>query len=259
MVRRFFSQAWLYHKARTAAFDWREFLFFDTGYPIITLVFYCLLAAYSFQTTDLTHWVIGNSFLMCVNTCIFGLGSLFRSERYSGRLRSIIAAPCNHFSVVLSYGFIPTILAMGSVILGFVVGAVVFGIDFSGVNLGLAILTIFCAMICASCFGLLLSVFGLVSDGMHLILNMMNYILMIFTGAEFPVSQLPAVGRVISRVLPLTRSIEAMNLLFANNFNGFAQLLFGELAMAAVYVFAAVSVLKYADRACRMAGKFDLF
>ena len=259
MVRRFFSQAWLYHKARTAAFDWREFLFLDTGYPIITLVFYCLLAAYSFQTTDLTHWVIGNSFLMCVNTCIFGLGSLFRSERYSGRLRSIIAAPCNLFSVVLSYGFIPSILAMGSVILGFVVGAVVFGIDFSGVNLGLAILTIFCAMICASCFGLLLSVFGLVSDGMHLILNMMNYILMIFTGAEFPASQLPAVGRVISRVLPLTRSIEAMNLLFVNDFNGFAQLLFGELAMAAVYVFLAVSVLKYADRACRMAGKFDLF
>lgn len=176
MVKRFFSQAWLYHKARTAAFDWREFLFFDTGYPIITLVFYCLLAAYSFQTTDLTHWVIGNSFLMCVNTCIFGLGSLFRSERYSGRLRSIIAAPCNLFSVVLSYGFIPSILAMGSVVLGFVVGAVVFGIDFTGVNLGLAMLTIFCAMICASCFGLLLSVFGLVSDGMHLILNMMNYI-----------------------------------------------------------------------------------
>ena len=50
MIRRFLSQAWLYQKARTAAFNWREFLFFDTGYPIITLVFYCLLAAYSFQT-----------------------------------------------------------------------------------------------------------------------------------------------------------------------------------------------------------------
>lgn len=259
MVKRFFSQAWLYHKARTAAFDWREFLFFDTGYPIITLVFYCLLAAYSFQATDLTHWVIGNSFLMCVNTCIFGLGSLFRSERYSGRLRSIIAAPCNLFSVVLSYGFIPSILAMGSVVLGFVVGAVVFGIDFSGVNLGLAMLTIFCAMVCASCFGLLLSVFGLVSDGMHLILNMMNYILMIFTGAEFPVSQLPAIGQAFSKVLPLTRSIEAMNLLFSDNPGGFAVLLLEELAMTAIYIMAAVSVLKYADKVCRKAGKYDLF
>lgn len=259
MVKRFLSQAWLYHKARTAAFDWREFLFFDTGYPIITMVFYCLLASYSFQTTDLTHWVIGNSFLMCVNTCIFGLGSLFRSERYSGRLRSIIAAPCSLFFVVLSYGLIPSILAIGSVILGFAVGNLVFGIDFSSVNLALTFLTIFCAMVCASCFGLLLSVIGLVSDGMHLILNMMNFILMIFTGAEFPVSQLPKMGQLLSRLLPLTRSIEAMNLLFQDDMSCFGGLILGELAMAAFYVTAAVSVLKYADQACRKAGKFDLF
>lgn len=259
MVKRFFSQAWLYHKARTAAFDWREFLFFDTGYPIITLVFYCLLAAYCFHTADLTHWVIGNSFLMCVNTCIFGLGSLFRSERYSGRLRSIIASPCNMLSVVLSYGFIPSILAMASVMLGFAVGAVIFGIDFTGVSLGFVILTIFCAMICASCFGLLLSVFGLLSDGMHLILNMMNYILMIFTGAEFPISQLPLAGQILSRALPLTRSIEAMKLLFDNETENCIYLLLGELAMAVLYALASVFILKYAEKACIKAGNFDLF
>ena len=148
---------------------------------------------------------------------------------------------------------------MGSVLLGFLVGAVVFGIDFTGVNLGLTILTIFCAMIAASCFGLLLSVFGLLSDSMNLILNMMNYILMIFTGAEFPVSQLPLVGQVISRVLPLTRSIEAMNLLFSSDISNFVVLLLGELAMAAIYVLVSVSILKYAEKACRKAGKFDLF
>lgn len=259
MIRRFFSQAWLYHKARTAAFDWREFLLFDTGYPVITLVFYCLLAAYSFQTTDLTHWVIGNSFLMCVNTCVFGLGGIFRSERYSGRLRSIIASPCNLLSVVLSYGFVPSILAVASVVLGLVVGAVFFHIDFSGVNLGLAMLTIFCAMISASCFGLLLSVFGLISDSMHLILNMMNYILMIFTGAEFPVSQLPLLGQLVSRLLPLTRSIEAMNILFGSTAGQFSLLLLGELAIAAVYIIFSLAILKYAERACCRAGRFDLF
>ena len=83
--------------------------------------------------------------------------------------------------------------------------------------------------------------------------------IMIFTGAEFPVSQLPRVGQVISRVLPLTRSIEAMNLLFSKDTRGFAVLLLGELAMAVIYVIDAVSVLKYADGACRKAGKYDLF
>lgn len=251
--------AWLYQKARTAAFDWREFLLLDTCYPVITLIFYCLLAAYSFHTVDLTHWVVGNSFIMCVNICIFGLGGLFRTERYAGRLRSILAAPCSLLSVILSYGAVPSLLAIGAVGLGFIVGGTVFHIDFSQIHLGLAFLIILCAMLSASCFGLLLSVFGLLSDGMHLILNMMNYILMIFTGAEFPVSQLPAVGQILSRLLPLTRPITAMNRLLDGRTEDLWPILLGELILAAFYVAAAVFILKSAERACRKTGTFDLF
>ena len=69
--------------------------------------------------------------------------------------------------------------------------------DFSRVNIVLLILAISCAMISASCFGLFLSVFGLISDSMYFILNIVSYLLMIFTGAEFPVQQLPFAGRII--------------------------------------------------------------
>lgn len=259
MIRRFFSQSWLYHKARTSAFDPAEFLFFDTGYPVITLIFYCLLASYAFQTTDLTQWIIGNSFLMCVNTCVFGLGSAFTSERQSGRLRSILASPCNPLGVVLSCGFLPALTSMVSVAFGFFIGAAVFHVDFSNVNLWLAILVILCAMISASCFGMLLSVLGLLTDSMHLVLNILNYVLMIFTGAEFPVSQLPLPGQFFSRLLPLTRSIDAMNLLFTDTSGRFYRLILGELGMALLYAFGAVRILKKAERTCCRSGKFDLF
>ncbi len=63
MVRRFFNQSFLEFKAITAAFKFEEFMFFETAYPLMTLIFYVLLAGYSFNTTDLTHWVVGNSFL----------------------------------------------------------------------------------------------------------------------------------------------------------------------------------------------------
>lgn len=259
MLRRFFSQAWLYQKGRTAAFKLPEFLCFDAGYPIITLIFYCLLAAYSFQTTDLTRWVVGNAFLMCTNTCVFGLGNIFRSERYNGRLRSIVAAPCSKLAVVLSSGVFPTLFAAVAVTGGFLVGALVFGVDFSGVPLGKAALTILCAMASATCFGLLLSVFGLITDSMNMVLNVVSYVLMIFTGAEFPVAQLPLAGRVISRLLPLTRAMEAMNLLFENGAGRPGLLLLGELAMAAVYALLAWAIFRLAERACRRSGRFDLF
>ncbi|MBQ7870512.1 MAG: ABC transporter permease [Oscillospiraceae bacterium] len=259
MLKRFFSQAWLYQKGRTAAFKLPEFLCFDAGYPVITLIFYCLLAAYSFRTRDLSRWVIGNAFLMCTNTCVFGLGNLFRSERYSGRLRSIVAAPCSKLAVVLSGGVFPTLFAAVAVALGFLVGALIFGVDFSGVPLGYAALTILCAMASATCFGLLLSVFGLITDSMNMVLNVVSYLLMLFTGAEFPVAQLPAAGRVLSRLLPLTRAMEAMSLLFGEGRGSFGRLLLGELAVAGAYALLAWAIFGLADRICRRSGKLDLY
>lgn len=259
MVRRFFSQAWLYHKGRTAAFNLAEFLCFDAGYPIITLVFYCLLASYSFQTTDLTHWVIGNAFLMCTNTCVFGLGVIFNGERYYGRLRSIVASPCNKLALILANGIFPTFFASIAVAGGFVVGGVIFKIDFSGVHIGLLTLTIFGAMFAATGMGLLLAVFGLISDSMHLILNVVSYILMIFTGAEFPVSQLPLWGQWLSRLLPLTHSIEAMDVLLGKAEGNFYLLLLSELGIGMLYMIAAWALLRGAEQICRRSGRFDLF
>ena len=259
MIERFFSQAVLYHKGRTAAFNTLEFLCFDAGYPIVTLIFYCLLASYSFRATDLTRWVVGNAFLMCTNTCVFGLGRVFTDERYCGRLRSIVAAPCSKLALVLESGVFPALLSSLSVAGGFAVGALVFGVDFSGVNLAAAAAAIHCAMAAATGFGLFLSVMGLLTDSMHLVLNVVSYVLMIFTGAEFPVRQLPAVGQAISRLLPLTRSIRAMNLLFEGAAGGILPLLLGELAVGAAYVLAAWGVLLAAQRVCMRSGKLDLF
>ena len=259
MIRRFFSQAWLYHKGRTAAFDLAEFLCLDAGYPIITLIFYCLLASYCFHTTDLSRWVVGNAFLMCTNTCVFGLGGMFTGERYNGRLRSIVAAPCAKLPLVLASGVFPALLASAAVAAGLALGGLLFGVDFSGLDLGRVALTILCAMVSASCFGLFISVFGLLTDSIYMVLNVTSYLLMIFTGAEFPVSQLPAAGRLLSLALPLTRSIEAMNLLFSGGGARFTALLLGELALAAVYVLLALAVFRGAERACRRSGKLDLF
>ena len=123
--------------------------------------------------------------------------------------------------LILANGLYPALFAICASVCGFIVGSCVFGVDFSGVNLGLAALAILCAMGSAACFGLFLSVFGLISDSMHLVLNVVSYLLMIFTGAEFPVSQLPLIGRIISQLMPLTKSISAMNLLFQPDLQAF--------------------------------------
>ena len=259
MIRRFFSQAWLYHKGRTDAFHLADFLASEVGYPAITMIFYCLLAAYGFQTMDLTHWVISNSFLLCTSACVFHLGTIFLGERYNGRLRSIVVAPCSTLSLVLASGVGPVLTASATVAFNLLVGGLLFGVDFSGVDLGLVILTILCAMTAATCFGLLISVFGMISSSIHLMLNIIHYVLMLFTGAQFPVSQLPAAGQWLSRLLPLTRSLQAMDVLFGQGQGDYTRLLLGELGMAAVYALSAWGLFRSVERACCRSGTFDLF
>ena len=259
MIRRFFEQAYLYHKGRSAAFHAEEFVLMQLAYPLTSLIFYCLVAAYSFQTANLTSWVVGNAFLLCTHACVFQLGIVFDSDRFYGRLRTVIAAPCAKLPLILSNGVFPTIFAVCASVFGFLIGSLIFGVDFSGVNLGLAALCILGAMISASCFGICLSAIGLMSDSMHLVLNVVSYFLMIFTGAEFPISQLPLAGRIVSQLMPLTKAIAAMNGLFEPGDGAFWTLMAGELATGAVYALLAWGIFRIAERVARRSGKFDLF
>ena len=259
MVRRFFEQAYLYHKGRRAAFEAEEFILMQIGYPLVTLFFYCLIASFSFKTTDVTRWVIGNAFLLCTNACIFGLGGLFVGERYYGRLRSIIASPCSKIGLILASGVFPTFFAICSSVCGLVIGSVVLHVNFKNINLFLTATAIIFAMISATCFGLFISSFGLMSDSMHLVLNVISYVLMIFTGAEFPIEQLPFWGQIIAKLMPLTKSIQAMNMLFEGNIKMFWTNILWEILTAVMYAVLARIVFEYAHRAAQKNGRFDMF
>jgi ABC-2 type transport system permease protein len=260
MVRRFFSQSWLYYKGQNAAFNFEEFALFQLSYPLITLIFYVLLASYSFGTIALTHWVVGNSFLLCVNVTLFTLGSAFEAERYYGRLRSIIASPTNRLAVVLQKALLPMLVTIVTVLIGFLAGSLIFNVPFMEISMGLLLVVIIVSMFAAVGLGLLLAALSLLSDSMHLMLNSMYYVLMIFCGANFPVAQLPAIGRALSQILPLTRGIQAANMLFSDiDARSFAGLLLGELAVGAVYFLASFFVIKIAERVAIKKASLEMF
>jgi len=260
LIRRFFEQSWLYFKGQQAAFDLKEFIILQTSYPILTLIFYCILASYSFNTQNLTRWVVGNSFLLCVNTCIFGLGMGFTGERYNGRIRSIILAPESKLFIVLQSGFISSFVAVAMSLFGLFVGSLIFGVDFTEINIGLIILITLVGMFAATGFGLALSVFGLITDSMNLILNTVSFVLMIFCGANFPLEQLPQATQFISKIIPLTRTIEAANMLF-KGFNGsrLVELLISEIILGIIYIIIAVAIIRIVERIAIKKATLEVF
>ncbi len=213
-MNRFLTLSWLSFKSRRTMFSIEEFFCYETLYPLLTLAFYCILAGYSYQTSNLTRWVIGNSFLLCMNTCIFTLGSTFMAERAYGCVKSLIVSPAHMLGIILHKSFYTCLVAMATVVLGFIAGGLLFSVDYSGMNWFLFLLAVIAAMFAATGFGMFIGIFGLISDQMHFVLNFMSYVLMIFCGANFPIEQLPPAARIISEFLPLTHSIKAVNILF---------------------------------------------
>lgn len=251
----FLQMAWLNFKGQRAAFSLEEFLLMETAYPFLTLMFHCVLAGYAFDTSNLTDWVIGNAFLLCTNICVFSLGSSFRAERAYGRIRSIMTGKTSKLEIVLQKGFFSGLVSMGTTFAGFAAGCIVFGISWMWLFLCFE-----SAMFAAMGFGLLLSVFGLLSHQMHFILNLMEYVLLIFTGSNFPIVQLPLILQRISWMLPLTRSIEAARGIV----NGMEhvmvlELLGGEILVGILYVVLAAALMKWAEREAIKSGTLELF
>ena len=256
----FLHMAWLNFKGQRAAFNLEEFLLLETAYPFMTLMFHCVLAGFAYGTTDLTDWVIGNAFLLCTNICVFSLGSSFRAERAYGRIRSIMVGKTSKIEIVLQKGFFSALVSMATTFIGFAAGCIVFGISLQDISWGTMLLCFMVAMFAAMGFGLVLSVFGLMSHQMHLILNLMEYVLLIFTGSNFPVSQLPEAIQVVSYALPLTRSIQAARGVAGGmGWNEILPLLGGEVLVGIVYVVFAAGLVKYAERVAIKEGTLELF
>ena len=232
----------------------------ETAYPFLTMVFYCVLAMYSFNTTNLSHWVVGNSMLLCINTCIYSLGSSFTEERYYGRIRTIIASPSNKLMVIFQKSFFSCIVSIITVMIGFLLGCLCFGVKLNNIFIAGLALDFIVAMISATGFGMFLASFGLITDQMNFVLNTVGNLMMILCGANFPITQLPIIVRYVSYAFPLTACIQSADMIFAGEeFIEYCPLLIFELFIGILYFVLSYFMVECAEKKAIENATIDLF
>lgn len=257
--RYFWLQAKLSFKSTQSIFKPEEFLLLDLGYPIISMTFYVLLAAYSFNPATLASWVVGNAFLLCIHVCIFVMGQAITAERAQGRLRTVITAPTSDLQFLLAKGFFPIITAFITVLVGFIIGSQIFHIDLTRIAWLPLLACIFVGMASATAFGLFLATFSLITDSMHFILNFVATGLFILTGANFPVTQLPLFWRGVSQLLPLTHSIQAAGQVTAGRMTGIGWNLLAESSLAILYFCLATVAIRMCEHYARKHATLEMF
>lgn len=256
----FFYMSWLDFKGQRAAFNLEEFLLLETCYPFLTLVFYCVMDKYVYGTKNIIEWIIGNAFLLCTSSCIFSLGNSFVGERYFGRIRSIMVGNLSKIFIVLQKGFFSGVTALITITIGFALGCIVFDIALKGIPWVMILFVFIIAMFAVMGFGIFLSILGLISDQMHFVLNLVQYILLIFTGSNFSIKQLPEILQIISYALPLTRSIIAVRgIMMGVDGTIIWKLILGEIVVGIGYILGGIIIVNKVEKIAIKKGTLEMF
>lgn len=228
--------------------------------PTFQMLFFCYLAQYVYQTDDMTNWVIGNAFMACIGSVFLGVGLVLMLERKFGTLKVIMATPTNRFMLLFSRTFFYIFDACFTVIVAFGIGALVFHIDFYGVNFFLLGLMILLAMFSAISFGMFFSAIGLVVRDINMIMNIGILGLITLSGANIPVASLPKFLQVISKALPITRSIEASRLLVSGGGQGeIYHLMVNEVLLGSIFLVLGYILYQVFEYLARKHATLDLF
>lgn len=183
---------------------------------LVAPIFQILLFVYIGRNAGLESdefYVIGNALQYAAIPCVFAMGFAIGGERFQKTLGPILVSPARRLPLFLGRA-VPVILN-GAFVAAFslAVGGLLLGIDVPASALGpLALIVLVSAFSCTG-LGLINAALGLRVREVAVLANIIFGLLLIFTGANVPLEELPGWMRAISAVTPLTHGIEAARLL----------------------------------------------
>lgn len=256
----FWSQSWLSFKALYGWLQLEVYIMAKVITPVFQVVFFALVARFALGAGDVSFYVIGNAVHACYTSAFFGAAVMLRAERYFGTLAQVVGTPTSKFRIFAGRSLGYLLDSMLTVLVALAFGMAIFRLDLAQVNWPLFIGAIFVGVAAATAAGLMLGSFGLILTDVNLLLNCAAWVLLVFTGVNFPVEQLPVPFRALSLVLPLTRSLKAIRMAYAGGTAAeVAPLLGGEALLAVVYVLAGFVLFRWVERRARVDGTLDLY
>jgi ABC-2 type transport system permease protein len=179
--------------------------------PIFQILLFVFIGRNAGLESD-EFYVIGNALQYAAIPCVFAMGYAISGERFQQTLGPILVSPAPRLPLFL--GRAVPVMLNGAFVAAFslAVGGLLLGIDVPASALvPLAVIVLVCAASCTG-LGLINGALGLRVREVAVLANIMFGLLLIFTGANVPIDQLPGWMQAIAQVVPLTHGIEAARL-----------------------------------------------
>jgi len=166
-------------------------------------------------TTDFTMFVIiGTTFWFWFNMMLWDLGGSFRLEQMRGTIESNFLAPVPKAFMALGAFVQSALFGTTTVCLSCLTVYLVWGLRFTGSVLGLVVVVL-ASIPSIYGVGLIFGSLVLLAKEVNALIFFVRGVMTIFCGAAYPVAALPGWMQAVSRVLPLTYSIDGVRVIAA--------------------------------------------
>jgi ABC-2 type transport system permease protein len=179
---------------------------------VVAPVFQILLFAYVGRSAGLESdrfYVIGNALQYAAIPCLFAMSQLISGERFQNTLSAILVSPASR--IPLFFGRALPVIGNAAFVSAFslTAGCLILGVDLPASSIpGLAVTIAVAAFSCTG-LGLMNAAVSLRVRENAVLSNVIFGFLLIFTGANVPLDELPGWMSTISQYLPFTHAIAA--------------------------------------------------
>ena len=202
--------------------------------PLAQVAFFSLIGSYG-GGQPLDFYLIGNA-MVIAGTSGFFIGMSINEERALGTLTYLIASPANRLALFFGRTVSRILEAILHVVVAFAWVGLAFGLVIPIGHWPAILLAVLTAALSAAGLGLLLGVAAYLALDAGLLGNLMIFTLLLLSGANIPLDELPPALALLGQALPLTHSIEAARALAAGaGVPAVAPLLLRDLATGLVY------------------------
>lgn len=259
-LRIFVSGAWLSY---LALFNWtRPATYVATKVvgPLGWIAFFTFLGMRATGRQSADFYIIGNAIQVATYNGIYGVTMSVGNERNEGTLIYVFGTPASRFATFMGRAFFHILDGMVTVVVGFFWGVALLGLDLSGANLPALVLTILITTASTCGLGLLLGSLSLMTLNIMFVNNFVWMALLLFSGANVPLANLPAWMQVVSAGLPLTRGIAAARLLVrGGTLAEVTPLLAGELAVGFIFALLGYLLFSWFETQAKRRGTLEAF
>jgi ABC-2 type transport system permease protein len=219
--------------------------------PIFQILLFVFIGRSAGVQSD-EFYVIGNAVQYASIPCLFSMSHAISGERFQQTLAYLLVSPAGRLSLFLGRAVPVVVNAMFVAAFSLVVTGLLLRIDVPAPSWPAIALVIAVSAFACTGLGLICAAIGLRVRETAVLNNVLFGLLLVFTGANVPIDELPGWMQAISNRIPLTHGIQAARQLADGaSLGDVSGLLAAEFAIGVVYTVVGYQAIRFMERESR--------